>query len=125
MTEETHKLIESMEDCSIVGSPTGEYIGRVNWFNKTKGYGFVTIMSDCEWTNKDIFLHFSNIISDNYKVVYPGEYISLDIGLNTDGLNKSICTNVRGVMGGKLLVDNEDYNYRVYQNSKVNGDHIN
>lgn len=125
MTEETHELIESMVDCNIKEVNIGKFIGRVNWFNKTKGFGFVKIISDCEWTGKEIFLHFTNIISDNYKIVYPGEYISLDIELKPDDPSKHICANVKGVMGGELLVDNVDYNYKVYQKNNMNNMNMN
>jgi len=120
MTEETHELAKSMDDCSIKERSIGEHIGRVNWFNKTKGFGFVKIISECEWKDKEIFLHFTNIISDNYKVVFPGEYISLDVDLKPDDPSKYISVNVTGVMGGKLLVDNEEYNYKVYQKNNMN-----
>jgi CspA family cold shock protein len=114
MAEETHDLTVSMEECNINNDNNiiGKYIGCVKWFNKSKGYGFVKIISDSQWKNQDLFLHFSNIKAENYKVVYPGEYISLDV-IHDAEKNKNICSNVTGVMGNKLLIENEEYSYRV------------
>jgi cold shock CspA family protein len=120
MAEETHDLSTSMEECSINNvNKFGEYIGCVKWFSKSKGFGFVKIISDCEWKEQDMFLHYTNIKSDNFKVVYPGEYISLNIVMDTSK-NKNVCSDVTGIMGNKLLIDNVDYNYRVYSKNSTN-----
>lgn len=94
--------------------------GRVKWFNHRKGYGFVEIItSDSEFLNKDIFLHFSHINTENkFKKVFPGEYISLNVIKNPDENNKEkeyICDNVKGIHGYPLLIENEKYNYKVIE----------
>ena len=91
--------------------------GCVKWFDSRLGYGFVTCLdSGHELHNTDIFLHFSSIsVSDEYKKVFPGEYISFDIDTNKNG--KVITKDVRGVLGGPLLIENNDYNYRVIRKS--------
>jgi len=122
MTEETHELVESMEECSIKDISVGKLIGYVNWFNKSKGFGFVKVMSDGEFKGNEIFLHFTNIMSDNYKVVFPGEYISMDICPKEEDETKFVCLNVRGVMGGLLMTDNIDNNYKVYKKDRVGPD---
>ena len=86
----------------------GEYIGRVKWFNKKKGYGFITLLSNEE--DKDVFFHYSSIVSDNFKIVYPGEYVSFDTITVEEKVN---CTNIRGIMGRELLIDNPDHHYKV------------
>ena len=88
--------------------------GCVNWFDNKKGYGFVTIVSpESENVGKDIFLHFSNLnISDNYKRVYPGEYIEFNVESGEDG--RLSCVDVTGICGGPLLIENKNHTYRIY-----------
>ena len=51
--------------------------------------------------NKQVFFHFSDIQSENYKVLFPGEFVSMDLG-DKDG--KVICQNITGVFGLPLLI---------------------
>ena len=115
MSDETYDLSTSMEECSInnITNEVGKYIGCVKWFSKPKGFGFVNILSDCEWKGQEIFLHYTNINSENYKIVYPGEYVSLNIIMD-QSKNKHVCSDVTGIMGGKLLSENMNYNYKIY-----------
>ena len=84
--------------------------GCVKWYNKRKGYGFITCLSEGELLNKDIFVHYTNIMTENYKNLFSGEYVSFTLGVNDD--KKDICLNVTGFNGGKLLTDNEEYIYK-------------
>ena len=84
--------------------------GCVKWYNKINGYGFITCLSEGELFNKDIFVHYTNIVTENYKNLYSGEYVSFILGINDD--KKDICLNVTGFNGGKLLTDNEEYMYK-------------
>lgn len=59
-------------------------IGTVIWFNKA--YGFIA-QADNE---PDIFLHYSNIVMDGYKVVKKDQKVSYEIGLNNSGQPKAI-----------------------------------
>ncbi len=47
--------------------------GRVKWFNKDKGYGFIT--ND---NGQDIFVHYSGIKSEGYRTMEEGERVSFD-----------------------------------------------
>mgnify|MGYP001314067580 CR=1 FL=1 len=109
MTEENNMDVE--------GTPvsTQSLIGRVNWFNRKKGYGFITVATpDNELTGEDVFFHYSNIETDNFKTVYPGEYVSFNLGTNDkDGEEKNICMNITGIFGGPLLTDSTTHNIRV------------
>lgn len=51
-------------------------VGEVIWFTKT--YGFIKQ----EGNQQDIFVHFSGIISEGFKVLYKGQKVSYRIGLN-------------------------------------------
>ena len=49
--------------------------GKVKWFNSKKGYGFIT---DDE-TNKDIFLHVSELENSKLRVLKEDQKIKYDI----------------------------------------------
>jgi len=97
-------------------------VGSVKWFNAKKGYGFVTIMTqDQECSNTDVFVHFSNLVirNDEYKRLFPGEYVSFNLGKNKDG--RPICIDVTGVMGGLLLTENAEHRYRYFPRERRDG----
>jgi cold shock CspA family protein len=98
----------------------GAYLGSVNWFDTRKGYGFIRILNG-EHVNKEIFIHQTNIMSDNYRVLFPGEYVSLDVlnNENSDETRRYQCQNVRGILGGPLLTDSPTHYYRVFEKEKV------
>lgn len=48
--------------------------GTVKWFNKKKGWGFIT--SD---EGEDLFVHYSRILGDGYKVLKQGQFVDFDI----------------------------------------------
>ena len=87
----------------------GAHVGQVQWFNKKKGYGFIKVISK-DQNDTQVFFHFSDIQSENYKVLFPGEFVSMDLG-EKDG--KQVCKNITGVFGLPLLTDNAEYHYRV------------
>ena len=105
-SENTNMVVDNLEN---------NYIGRVNWINRRKGFGFITIVTpDNELTNTDVFFHFSAIKTDNYKIVYPGEYVSFSLVVNdSDTKNRNICKDITGLFGNKLLTDNDRYNIRI------------
>jgi CspA family cold shock protein len=50
-------------------------IGKVKWFNNTKGFGFVVP----EGTDDDVFAHFSQIQIEGYRTLKPGQYVEFDL----------------------------------------------
>ena len=81
------------------------------WFNR-KGYGFINVVDpDSEHMGTDMFVHLSGINTQNegYRCLYPGEYVSFDLGTGKDG--RPTCVNVTGVFGGPLLVEHSHYRY--------------
>lgn len=64
--------------------------GTVKWFNNSKGFGFI-VPDDSE---KDVFVHFSNIESDGYKTLEEGQKVEFE---NSDGQKGPEATNVKAV----------------------------
>lgn len=50
---------------------TNKIRGKVKWFNKDKGFGFI------ESSGKDYFVHFSSIQSDGFKTLPDGAAVLL------------------------------------------------
>jgi len=48
--------------------------GKGKWFSNKKGYGFITTDE-----GKDIFVHFSAILSEGYKKLSEGELVNFEI----------------------------------------------
>jgi cold shock CspA family protein len=87
----------------------GTQTGRVLRFFNRKGYGFIQDL----FNNESYFVHNTGIrvTDDIYRKLYPGEYVSYNL-VERDG--KRVCSDVRGIMGFPLLVENEDHTFRVY-----------
>ncbi len=49
--------------------------GTVKFFDNVKGFGFITI----EGTEKDVFVHYSAINSDDYKTLNDGDRVQFEI----------------------------------------------
>lgn len=60
--------------------------GKVKWFDSTKGFGFIT--GD---DGKDVFVHFSAIMSDGFKTLEEGQKVSYEI---VDGARGPQAANV-------------------------------
>jgi CspA family cold shock protein len=50
-------------------------IGKVKWFNNSKGFGFVVP----EGTEDDVFAHFSQIQMEGYKTLKTGQDVEFDL----------------------------------------------
>lgn len=87
----------------------GPQTGRVIRFFNRKGYGFIQDLQD----NTDYFVHNTELRVQEgcYRKLYPGEYVSYSL-VEREG--KQVCSQVRGILGYPLLVENEDHTYRVF-----------
>ena len=50
-------------------------VGKVKWFNSKKGYGFITE----DTTEKDIFLHVSELESSKLRILKENQKIKFEI----------------------------------------------
>jgi cold shock CspA family protein len=110
-----HILSKYIKDKLIIKCKMTE-VGKVNWFDKSKGYGFIRIISDTSNKEKDVFVHYTGITSDvPYKKLYPGECVSLEVLVNEEAeeSKRFSATNVTGLFGTQLLCESDDYVYKV------------
>jgi CspA family cold shock protein len=55
--------------------------GRVKWFNEQKGFGFISHDG-----GDDLFVHFSSIKQDGFKVLHEGDEVEFEIAQGKKGL---------------------------------------
>jgi cold shock protein len=55
--------------------------GVVKWFNAEKGYGFITV----DGGGQDVFVHYSAIDMNGYKVLTEGQQVVFEVGTGSKG----------------------------------------
>lgn len=65
--------------------------GTVKWFNSEKGFGFIANENGGE----DVFVHFSAIQSEGYKVLDEGQKVTFDVEQDPKNNRKLRAVNVR------------------------------
>jgi CspA family cold shock protein len=53
-----------------------ESTGVVKWFSRSKGYGFISPDGEDQ---KDVFVHYSNILGDGFRNLDAGEKVTFII----------------------------------------------
>jgi cold shock CspA family protein len=83
------------------------YTGKVKWFNKKSGYGFITVACNCEKKGTDYFVHHSSIklSGDQYKYLVEGEYVEFKLVDSENDNYKYQCDQVSGINGGSLMCE--------------------
>ncbi len=56
-------------------------VGKVKWFNETKGYGFIE-----QDSGPDIFVHYKEIQGDGFKTLNDGQEVEYDVSEDAKGL---------------------------------------
>lgn len=54
--------------------------GTVKFFNKEKGYGFISREGA-----EDVFVHYSNIVGENFRTLEDGQAVEFEIGPGRKG----------------------------------------
>jgi CspA family cold shock protein len=60
-------------------------LGKVKWFNETKGFGFITPDEGGE----ELFAHYSAIQTQGFKVLKENQRVSYDVVQGQKGLQAS------------------------------------
>jgi CspA family cold shock protein len=55
-------------------------IGKVKWFNDSKGYGFIETEG-----SEDVFVHFSAISGEGYRSLKEGAEVEFDVVSDSKG----------------------------------------
>jgi cold shock protein len=60
--------------------------GKVKWFDAKKGFGFIAVEAGAEVNDgKDVFVHFSEIQGDGFKILKEGEEVEFSIEVSPKG----------------------------------------
>jgi len=86
--------------------PAKRTIGQVKWFNTKAGYGFITV-SDGEYSKKDVFTHYTNILVTNsqYKYLVQGEYVEFELVKSDNEAHEIQAVEVTGIKKGPLMCE--------------------
>ncbi|GAB6172828.1 cold shock domain-containing protein [Paradesulfitobacterium aromaticivorans] len=49
-------------------------LGKVKWFSKQKGYGFIE-----RDNGRDVFVHYSSILGDGFRTLEQGQDVEFDV----------------------------------------------
>ncbi len=60
--------------CNEIFTEVADMKGTVKWFNNQKGYGFIS-----DESGKDIFVHYSGIVSDGFKTLEEGAAVEFEV----------------------------------------------
>ena len=91
---------------------SGIHTGQVKWFNRRRGYGFITIINSKNtddnqesFIGKDVFVHQSHIKpkKSTYRSLEENEYV--EFNLSIDDKNVTQAVNITGLLNGTLLCD--------------------
>lgn len=65
-------------------------LGHVKWFDNRKGFGFLR----CEECDEDVFIHYTNIVGEGFKILEDGQGVSFELARGDKGWH---ATNVRAL----------------------------
>ena len=71
--------------------------GTVKWFDKTKGFGFITPNDGGD----DVFVHQTAIVSDGFRSLSDGAAVEYQVGVQDNGKTRAV--DVTGPGGEKIV----------------------
>ena len=71
--------------------PVGRNVGKVKWFDKKKGFGFITA-DDAGY--QEYFVHYSSVVMEGFKALDEGQRVTFD---TEDGPKGTSAVNVQVV----------------------------
>ncbi len=100
--------------------------GCVKWFNSRHKYGFITVTSEGEYKNVDLFVHQSNLNTKEpcYRFLIAGENVKFEVKITTDDKHPSQAVNVSEINGGSLkceLPRQQNQSYQSHEDKSTNG----
>jgi len=97
-----------MAEANTSASSTERRVGCVKWFGSELGYGFVTQISPGENQGEDIFVHQSNISTNEevYRILYDGETVMFDLQVTEGDKHPYQAVNVTGYQDVSLQCEN-------------------
>lgn len=114
---------------NIYSRPIPRQRGRVKWFNRATGFGFIDIYPNKDINMKSVFVYYSSIlINENakgarYRYLVQGEEVEFELAKPVNDAYDLHAVNVTGIGGGLLICDSAAYLNRV--NISRSGDNRN
>jgi cold shock CspA family protein len=101
-------------------SITTALTGCVKWFDNGLNYGFITVLSDGDHKNTDIFIHQSNIRTarDCFRTLYTGECVQFELAKSDNEKHPYHAVNVSGYNGTLLHCENPNYRPRGFRGGR-------
>lgn len=59
-------------------------LGKVKWFNKQKGYGFIE-----QENGEDVFVHFQSVVAEGFRTLEEGQNVEFDVIQGPRGVQAS------------------------------------
>ena len=106
------KISNKVEENVNLKMLDGIHTGQVKWFNRKRGYGFITIIeskndekNEQSFIGKDVFVHQSHIKpkKSSYRSLEENEYVEFQLSLDNKNVTQAI--NITGLKNGTLLCD--------------------
>ena len=92
-------------------TPKTMLTGCVKWFNNNLNYGFITVLTEGEHHNLDIFSHQSNIKTKRecFRTLYTGECVQFELAKSDNDKHPVHAINISGFNGCLLHCENPSY----------------